>query len=79
MKLIDQIKSMPTKSGRIKIADVKAKTGASDEELLELQAVGAIVLYRLDNPFEITAADKKAAINLGPGIDRHILYVNSFK
>lgn len=80
MKLIDQIKKLSSASrgGRVRIADVKRETGASDADLLNLQNAGAIVLFRLDDPSEITDEDKRAAINLGNGIVRHILYVNSF-
>ncbi len=46
-----------------------------DDALRQLEADGQIVLYPLDNPQEIRAADSQAAILNAVGQPRHILYL----
>jgi hypothetical protein len=47
-----------------------------DSSLLELQDTGRVVLYPLDNPVELTAADREAALLVGQN-PRHIVYLES--
>jgi hypothetical protein len=44
-----------------------------DRVLLEMQRADRLVLYRLDNPRELTPADKAAAMDVG-GYPRHLVY-----
>jgi hypothetical protein len=64
---------------RIRLADVRSRlTDVAPEEmnsiLLQMEREGAISLYRLDNPEEITEADKAAALVTVGGTENHILY-----
>lgn len=64
---------------RIRLADVRGRlTDVAPEELnsilLQMEREGAISLYRLDNPEEITEADKAAALVTVGGTENHILY-----
>lgn len=70
--------SKQPKGRRVFIADVlegvdadKAEVGAA---LIELQKQGKLVLYRLDNPQEITPRIERSAIQVA-GNPRHIFYV----
>jgi hypothetical protein len=45
-----------------------------DNVLIQMQQGGELVLYPLDNPQEITAADRDAAIAIG-GTRLHIVYM----
>ena len=45
-----------------------------DSSLLEMQDAGRVVLYRLDNPLELTAADHQAALVIGEN-PRHLVYL----
>ena len=47
-----------------------------DRALCQMASDGSIVLNRLDNPVEITAADEAALIRNGLGEPRHILHMN---
>jgi len=58
---------------REKLADVTRQE--LDETILGLQTQSKLVLYTLDNPNEITAQDKNAAILIGRE-PRHILYIS---
>jgi hypothetical protein len=64
---------------RIRLADVRSRlSDVAPEELnsilLQMEREGAISLYRLDNPEEITEADKAAALVTVGGTENHILY-----
>jgi hypothetical protein len=43
-------------------------------ELLAMSEAGELTLYKLDNPREILAEDREAAIMTSTGDERHILY-----
>lgn len=47
-----------------------------DRELLSLQSAERLVLYRLDNPAEVTRADEEAALFVA-GNPRHIIYLEA--
>lgn len=64
---------------RIRLADVRTRmTNVETEQLnamlLQMEREGSISLYRLDNPEEITEADKAAALVTVGGTENHILY-----
>lgn len=60
--------------GRTMIADLfPIPDPAATSALIALQNEGVLVLQRLDDPAEMTDADKRAAIDLGNGIKRHII------
>ena len=46
-----------------------------DNTLLSMEDEKKLVLYNLDDPQEITAADTAAALEVVPGIERHIIYM----
>lgn len=48
---------------------------ALDDSLKRLQINGRIVLYRADDPTDLTATRIQAALTLAPGVDRHIVYL----
>jgi hypothetical protein len=58
---------------RASLADVKRAT--LDEALTQMQREDVAVLYPLDNPAEITDADRAAAISFA-GEPRHILWID---
>jgi len=64
---------------RIRLSDVRTRmTNVEAEQLnamlLQMEREGSISLYRLDNPEEITDADKAAALVTVGGTENHILY-----
>ncbi len=59
---------------RSRLADVGREE--LDRELLSLQSDQRLVLYRLDNPAEITRADEEAALFVA-GNPRHIIYLEA--
>jgi hypothetical protein len=65
---------------RIRLADLRAKLTASRESLDELlqsmQQAGRLVLFKLDNPAEITPDDEKAALHIA-GYPRHLVYLEA--
>jgi hypothetical protein len=65
---------------RVRLKDVRARVGASrdslDRTLLSMQRSGRIVLYKLDNPAEISAEDEAAALFIA-GEPRHIVYLEA--
>ncbi|HSC85921.1 MAG TPA: hypothetical protein VLC09_01570 [Polyangiaceae bacterium] len=72
------IKGLGATGQRIRIADVRgrlAELGRDelDAALLALQRAEKIIIYPLDNPSEITAADKGAALLIA-GVPHHIVY-----
>ena len=44
--------------------------------LLEMQVAGRLVLYKLDNPTEITREDEQAALFIA-GQPRHLVYLEA--
>lgn len=57
---------------RMRLGDVRREV--LDHALLELQERERIVLYRLDNPADLTPADEQAALLIA-GNPRHIVYL----
>jgi hypothetical protein len=58
----------------LRAAAPEVPRGAVDAALRALQDRGALVLYRLDDPQEIAAADEEAALDI-IGHKRHIAYL----
>jgi hypothetical protein len=70
-------KGFPAKE-RIQLTEVRKSLGnmsreQQDELLKQMQRDGELVLYRNDNPRELTKADKDAAMDVG-GSPRHLVY-----
>lgn len=66
---------------RVRLAELRARLGevprsTLDTSLLELQDAGRLVLYPLDNPVELTPADRQAALLVGQN-PRHVIYLES--
>ena len=65
---------------RIRLADLRAQLSASreslDELLQSLQKAGRLVLFKMDNPAEITPDDEKAALHIA-GYPRHLVYLEA--
>lgn len=64
---------------RVRLAELRDRLGEVprnrlDSSLLEMQDAGRVVLYRLDNPLELTAADHQAALVIGEN-PRHLVYL----
>lgn len=64
---------------RVRLRDLRARLSGVpreqlDRELLELQRSGALVLYRIDDPMDVTKDDEKASLQVA-GYPRHILYL----
>lgn len=64
---------------RIRIAELREQLADLprsdvDSVLLEMQREGALSLWRLDNPQEVTDADRQAALVTAGGAENHILY-----
>lgn len=63
---------------RIRLAELRAELNSPraelDAALRAMERDGSLSLYPLDNPQEITAADREAAIVTFTGHKRHILY-----
>lgn len=70
------VNSLPT-ADRIQLADIQDRINGSWEEagreLRNLQLQGRIVLMPMDDPQEVTARDRRAAISVG-GDDRMVIY-----
>lgn len=66
---------------RVRLSDLRASLEdvpreRLDRELLAMQAGHRLVLYRLDNPAELTAADRQAELFVG-GHPRHLVYLEA--
>lgn len=66
---------------RVRLAELRERLGGVprqelDSLLLEMQDNGRLVLYPLDNPVELTAADRGAALLVGQN-PRHLVYLES--
>jgi len=66
---------------RVRLSQLRERLGdvpreRLDQELLEMQAAHRLVLYRLDNPVEVTPADQHAAV-LVAGNPRHLVYLEA--
>lgn len=64
---------------RVRLAELRERFGGVprrelDSLLLEMQDAGRLVLYPLDNPVELTAADRGAALLVGRN-PRHLVYL----
>lgn len=63
---------------RIRLTDLRRQLNYSrdtlDEKLLEMEQRGELSLYPLDNPQEITSADREDALKTRTGNERHIIY-----
>lgn len=64
---------------RVRLRDLRPRLkdiprAVLDRELLELQRIGTLVLYRIDDPIDISAEDVSAALHVA-GFPRHILYL----
>lgn len=64
---------------RIRLADLRERLSAFPQsevtnQILVLSKARELTLYRLDNPREIQAEDREAAIHTSTGEERHILY-----
>jgi hypothetical protein len=75
--LASVLRKLPERE-RVRLADVRRRLRSmsraeQDAALIEAQLAGAIVLYRIDDPMDITAADEAAAVSVA-GQPRHILY-----
>lgn len=89
-KLVDSIRracldlSGGRDAKRVRLADLRkrVKTGsraAVDKALLEMETAGELTLYPLENPGEITTADKEAVLRTPTGQERHIIYYGGAK
>lgn len=70
-----------TAKKRVRLSELRNRLGELprsrlDALLLEMQAAGRVVLYRLDNPVELTSADHHAALLIGEN-PRHLVYLES--
>lgn len=66
---------------RVRLRDLRARLddvprAQLDRELMELQRKGSLVLYRIDDPTDVTKDDELAALQVA-GFPRHILYLES--
>jgi hypothetical protein len=66
--------------GQVRLADLRARLSDTpreslDEALERMSREGRIILGRLDNPKEITAADDDAKITTSYGEPRHLLFM----
>jgi len=65
---------------RIRLADLRAKVagerGTLDSLLKSMQQAGRLVLFKMDNPAEITPADESAALIIA-GNPRHLVYLEA--
>jgi hypothetical protein len=63
---------------RIRLAELRRKLPANreslDRGLFAMQASGTLVLFRMDNPAEITEDDESAALFIA-GNPRHLVYL----
>ena len=67
-------------SGRVRLADLRQELrdivrSILDATLLQLSRDGKLVLYRLDNPAEIQAADREAVLITASGEPRHVVHL----
>ncbi len=64
----------------IRLADLRANVTASreliDQLLQSMQRAGRLVLFKMDNPSEITPADEQAALDIA-GHPRHLVYLEA--
>jgi len=65
---------------RVRLSDLRRKLSTSreklDDLLLAMQTEGRLVLYKMDNPAEITPEDEKAALSIA-GQPRHLVYLEA--
>lgn len=65
---------------RVRLKDLRAKVpiarDALDRALLAMQTAGRLVLYKMDNPAEISAEDERAALFVGDQ-PRHLVYLEA--
>lgn len=64
---------------RVRLADLRSRLPTVprpilDDALRQMEGDGQLSLYALDDPAEITAADKDAVLRTSAGNERHILY-----
>lgn len=64
---------------RVRLADLRrsltsVSRKALDDALLTMERAGELSLYSLDDPREITATDRDAALRTAAGSERHIVY-----
>ena len=63
---------------RIRLADLRRQLNQPrttlDPKLLEMERQGRLVLYRLDDPREISSEDHDAVLRTPAGNERHIQY-----
>jgi|GEM_PF-1866670 len=76
--VFEAIKKLGDVGERIRLKDIRSRLatigkGTLDAELLKLQRERQIVIYPLDNPSEITPADRDAALLIA-GAPHHIVY-----
>jgi hypothetical protein len=81
IRAIYQEETASSLSGRLRLSRLRNRLSevprdAVDRALLEMQRSGALVLYPLDDPREISDDDRRAAIDL-LGNPRHILYMEA--
>jgi hypothetical protein len=66
------------KRRRVRLADLRTQVGVSrpvlDATLLAMQKDGLLVLYKLDNPAEISEADRESALYIADE-PRHVVYL----
>lgn len=78
MTVFDTLKTMNGVGDRIRLRHVRdwlpmMSRKALDAELMRLQRERMIMIYPLDNPLDITLADKAAALVIA-GEPHHIIY-----
>ncbi len=78
-EMLQSVRRLADSSGRVRLADLRAALRATlpaefYSALLSLQKHGKLVLYPLDNPEEITPADRQAALDIA-GYAVHVAYL----
>jgi hypothetical protein len=65
---------------RVRLTDLRKRVGAPraqlDAALTSMQRTGQLVLFRIENPAELTAADESAALYIA-GNPRHLVYLEA--
>lgn len=65
---------------RVRLSELRRKLSTSretlDHLLLAMQTEGRLVLYKMDNPAEITPEDERAALSIA-GQPRHLVYLEA--
>lgn len=65
---------------RVRLKDLRERVAVAreslDQALLKMQTAGQLVLYKLDNPAEISPEDERAALFIA-GEPRHLVYLES--